>query len=175
MSLDSIIASKIFTKFCLRFLEKSRLSCHDPLLKNWKTVPGVDKQGIFNDDNFNNWLARTKEICAKSGHLDIAFIEIGEVLINSPEDSSGLWINKTIAKALNEKNASEMRNGYKNGIFNSRGVHTIDPTGKPEIELSEKYDKKANEVEDAGFYKLATTLRNLSRRYQSEAEQIIDS
>ena len=31
MSLDSIIASKIFTEFCLRFLKKSRLSCHDPI------------------------------------------------------------------------------------------------------------------------------------------------
>ena len=30
MNLDSIIASKIFTKFCLESLEKSRLSCHDP-------------------------------------------------------------------------------------------------------------------------------------------------
>lgn len=31
MNLDSIIASKIFTVFCLKYSEKSRLSCHDPI------------------------------------------------------------------------------------------------------------------------------------------------
>jgi hypothetical protein len=145
------------------------------LLNNWKTAPGVDKQGIFNKDNFNNWLARTKEICAKSDHLDIALIKIGRVLVNSPEDSSGLWINKTIAIALNEKNARKMREGYRSGIFNSRGVHKIDPTGKPELELSEKYADKANKVEDAGFHRLAIILRDLSRYYKNETKQIIDS
>lgn len=144
------------------------------LLKQWQTVPGVDKQGIFSDDNFNNWLARTKEICAKSGHLDVALRKIGKVLVSSPKDSSGLWINKTIAKALNEKNANKMRDSYRIGILNSRGFHIIDPTGKPEFELSEKYAKKAHEVEDAGFHRLATTLRDLSEYYKNEAQQNID-
>ena len=31
MSLGLIIASKIFTVFCLKYSEKSRLSCHDPI------------------------------------------------------------------------------------------------------------------------------------------------
>ena len=31
MSLSLIIASKIFTVFCLKYSEKSRLSCHDPI------------------------------------------------------------------------------------------------------------------------------------------------
>ncbi len=30
MNLDSIIASKIFIIFCLKYSKKSRLSCHDP-------------------------------------------------------------------------------------------------------------------------------------------------
>ena len=31
MSLGLIIASKTFTVFCLKYSEKSRLSCHDPI------------------------------------------------------------------------------------------------------------------------------------------------
>lgn len=31
MNLDLIIASKIFTRFCLKCSEKSRLSCHEPI------------------------------------------------------------------------------------------------------------------------------------------------
>ncbi|MFV1951258.1 MAG: hypothetical protein ACC630_04780 [Nitrospinota bacterium] len=67
-----------------------------------------------------------------------------------------------------------MRNGFCSAIFNSRGVHTIDPTGKPERELAGKYRQQANEVENAGFQRLAASLRGLADSYDREADRIID-
>ena len=147
------------------------------LLYHWKTVPGVEvdnKTKSFNDDKFNNWLSKVTEICTKSGHLGVAFSHIGKVLIHSPEDPSGLWIHKTIAKVLNHENASRMREGYESGLFNSRGGYWADPTGKPEFDLANKYSEQANEVENAGFHRLATTLRELSDDYKKEANRRIN-
>jgi hypothetical protein len=67
-----------------------------------------------------------------------------------------------------------MRHGFEVGTFNSRGVHFVDPTGKPEKELADKYKKQAEDVENAGFYRLAITLRNIAKSYEHEAERNIE-
>ena len=143
------------------------------LLDNWMTLPGTQSNGQFLPEQFTEWLNRTKEVCNETGHLEVALIHIGNVLIHAPPDPEGLWINQTVASALNAKDAEEMRNGFWTGILNSRGAYEIDPTGKPERELAEKYKQKAEEVENAGYHRLAVTLRKLAEGYESKAETYI--
>ena len=66
-----------------------------------------------------------------------------------------------------------MRDGFRTRMFNSRGVHWVDPTGKPERELAEQFRQKAEDVENAGFQRFAVMLRELADRYDREAERII--
>jgi hypothetical protein len=68
---------------------------------------------------------------------------------------------------------SGMRDGFRTGTYNSRAVHWVDPTGKPERELAEQFRRKAEEVENAGFQRFAVTLRGLAEGYNREAERII--
>lgn len=143
------------------------------LLHDWRTPPGMQEEGILNEANFSIWLHRVKELCTESGHLEVALINIGEVLIHSPADPDGLWINRKIAQALNDHDSENMRDGYRIGVYNARGVHWIDPTGKPEKELAEQFRQKAEDVENAGFQRFAVTLRGLADTYEREAEQII--
>ena len=123
--------------------------------------------------HFNEWIQRVKNICIESGHLKIALITIGEVLIHAPSDPDGLWIHRAIATALNDRDAEDMRNGFRTGTYNLRGAHWVDPTGKPEKELAEQFRCKAEVVENAGFQRFAVTLRGLADGYEREAEQII--
>lgn len=67
-----------------------------------------------------------------------------------------------------------MRHGFAIAIFNSRGVHSVDPSGKPEMELSYKYKKQADDAENAGYQRLAATMRGLADSYANEAKRIID-
>lgn len=143
------------------------------LLHEWKTPPGTQKDGTFSEERFTEWLQRVKEVCTESGHLEVALINIGEVLIHTPPDPDGLWINRAAAAALNDREAGDMRNGFRTGTYNSRGVHYVDPTGKPEKELAEQFRRKAEEVENAGFQRLAVTLRDIADGYDQEAKQII--
>ena len=151
------------------------------LLNAWKTPPGMQEDGIFNAELFNQWLQKVKELCKESGHLDVALINIGEVLIHAPADPDGLWIHRAVATVLDENNheADKMRRGFYNGTLNSRGFHRIDPTGKPEKDLAEQFRNKAEKLEEVKgvetdcFNLLADTLRDLAEKYDDEAKRII--
>ena len=133
----------------------------------------MQEDGYLNPKHFNKWLQRVKTISSESGHLDVSFYHIGSVLIHSPADPKGLWIDKVIAEALNDQDAKKMRDGYRDGIYNSRGAYFVDPSGKPEREFAEQFYQKAEAVENASFHRFATMLKSLAENYKQEAEKII--
>ena len=144
------------------------------LLSGWKTPPGIQQDESFSREHFTKWLQRVKVLCTESGHLEVAFTHIGQVLIHAPADPDGLWIHRAVATALNDRANDELRRGFCIGKYNSRGAHWINPTGKPERELAEQFRSKAEEIENAGFHRFATALRGLAKGYDREAERIID-
>lgn len=144
------------------------------LLHGWRTPPGMKVDGSLDNPHFSRWLQRVKEICAESGHLEAALINAGKVLIHSPSDVNGLWINRTVADALNARDANDMRRGFRMGVYNSRGAHVVDPTGKPEFDLAKQYQQKAEDLENAGYQRFAATLKSLSESYALEAKRIVD-
>jgi hypothetical protein len=144
------------------------------LLHEWRTPPGMQPDGSFSRGHLMQWLKSTKAACIGSGHLEVALTHVGQVLFHCPPDPDGLWINRVAAEVLNSKDADEIRNGFATAIFNSRGVHSVDPSGKPELELSAKYRKQAEDAENAGYQRLAVTMRGLADFYDKEAKRIID-
>lgn len=98
--------------------------------------------------------------------------QVEKVLFYSPPDPNGFWIHQSVAGILNAKDAGEIRRGYELEIFNSRGVHTVDPEGKPERKIAPHYRKRAEEVELQRYHRLAVILRDTAASYDREAEQI---
>lgn len=143
------------------------------LLNEWCTPPGLREDGTYDGDALASWLDSVKKECSETGHLEIAMTMAGHVLIHVPADPDGLWIHRAAAAALNAKDAEDMRNGFRTQLYNSRGVHWVDPTGSPERELARGYLAQAEAVDDAGFYRLADTLRSLAESYERDAERIV--
>ena len=144
------------------------------LFNDFTIMPGIDQYGTFREDNFTAWIHKVEEICKASGHLDFAQSVIGRYLINSPEDKSGLWINKTVAKTLDRNNSVSMRSGYNMGIRNARGIHEVDETGEAEASLRDKWQNRADEIEPLGFINLTTSLRELAETYERERMHIVE-
>lgn len=143
------------------------------LLHDWQIPPGIGVDGVFDSNHFTKWLERTQTLCTESGHLSVAMIHVGSVLFYGPPDPDGLWIHRTIAEALNKKDSEKLRVGFSQQIFNSRGVHWVDPSGQPEIELAQQYRDKAEIIENAGFQRLAASLRAIAESYVRDAEKVI--
>ncbi len=93
------------------------------LLSNWKTPPGLQPDGTLDAQLFSAWVGETKKIAKETGYIDIVQIQLGSVLTYTPKDESGLWIHKTVAQALNEKDAQKMRSCFSSELFNRRGVY----------------------------------------------------
>ena len=144
------------------------------LLRGWRVPPGMQANGTFSGAEFQMWLSSVKENCQESGHLEVAYTHVGQVLIHCPADPDGLWIHRSAADALNDEGAEEMRTGYYIGVRNSRGAHRIDPTGSPERELARQFEERADQIENAGYYRFAGELRRLADSYDSEAGRIVD-
>jgi len=144
------------------------------LLSRWRVPPGKHPDGSFSDKEFLAWIEEAKRICNESGHIDVALLRIGEVLIYSPEDESGLWIRKAIAQVLDAPDADKMREGFCLELYNSRGVHWLDPSGKPELDLAAGYQSKADAAENAGYPRFAASLKKLAESYRREASRVID-
>jgi hypothetical protein len=111
-------------------------------------------------------MRRTKE----SGHLRIALDQIGKVLAHAPRDPAGLWIHRSVAEALNAKHATEMRSGFTCELFNMRGVRGF-TAGKEELEFADRYHEQADALEQQGFHRFATAMREFAKSYQREAER----
>lgn len=52
-------------------------------------------------------------------------------------------------------------------------VHWIDPEGKPELELAEDYENKANIAESRGYSRYAGILRGVADEFKREAKSNI--
>lgn len=139
------------------------------LIHMWRTPPGRQRDGSFNGDALTTWLHKVKSPCVASGHLRIAISTVGHVLAYAPADPDGLWLHRSVATALNAKDADDMRKGFTAELFNMRGVHSW-TAGKKERELAEKYRSQAEKVEAAGYHRLANTLRHLAASYERDAE-----
>jgi hypothetical protein len=142
------------------------------LLREWKTPPGYQADGSFDGDALNQWLDAVKIECIETGHLEIAMTMVGHSLIHVPPERGGLWIHRSAAAVLNGRDAEDMRNGFRTELYNSRGAHWVDPTGAPERELASKYRAQAEAVENAGYHRLAATLRELAASYERDADHV---
>ena len=153
--------------------EKALAQSAYSLLFEWKTPPGMQPDCTFSPEAFTKWLNHVKAVCGDSGHIEIALEQAGEVLAHYPPDPDGLWIHRTIAEALNDRDVEAMRDGFSIGISNSRGFHVVDGTGNEESKLAEENRRKADEVENVGYHRLAIIMREIAKKYDREAERNI--
>jgi hypothetical protein len=140
------------------------------LLHNWRTVPGSQPDGAFNDDAFMKWILEVKQIADASGHLEVAMGQVGEVLASAPADPQGLWINRTVARALDAKDAEKMRSGFMRGRITLRGVYW-GTGGEEERKLAADYRAKAETLDEHGYPRFAGTVRDIAKSFEREAER----
>ena len=140
------------------------------LFFKFRVVPGTDWKGAFHEDVFTSWLEKVKMWARENDRYEVAMQTIGSGLSYAPVQDK-LPCDKVIMNALNAGDACDMRTGYCLGVYNQRGVHFVDPEGKEERALAEKYRRYAEEVENLGYSRFSESLREISDQFIQEAEK----
>ena len=63
-----------------------------------------------------------------------------------------------------------MRSGFTCELFNRRGVHGFS-AGEEERKLAAGFGAKADALEEKGYERIATAVRELAKGYERDAEQ----
>lgn len=140
------------------------------LLAGWHLCPGIDDDGLVQGAVFTTWLADVRRQCTESGHLDVSMSMLGKCIAHAPADRDGLWLDRTVANALNGRDAEAMRNGMVTEMFNSRGTYGFSG-GAAELEIAKQYDGRATAIAEAGYSRLAQDIRKLAQSYANQAER----
>ena len=140
------------------------------LLHGWQTLPGSTSDSTFDGDKFNEWLDQVKARAKETGHFRIAMDQLGQVLAYAPADPGGLWIHKTIALALDSRDATEMRRGFTTGLYNRRGVHGFSHGAEEQL-IADGYRDKAKALSAEGLHRIADEVRRLAESYEQDARR----
>lgn len=142
------------------------------ILLEYKVTPGVDWNGKFHENVFQSWMASVKAWSLENDRYEVAMQTVGSGLAYAELDDEKLP-PKVIMEELNKAENEELRRGYDIGIVNQRGIHTIDPEGKPEFKLAADYEMKAGLAEKKGYSRYAELLRGIAEQYRREASRNI--
>ncbi len=163
-----------------RSKEKDEINNDENIAKNaynflhhWKYIPGTKSDGYIDHSFLKQWYNDMKMICSEIDRLEVGLLCFGKLLFSSPKDKSGFWIDKAVARIIEEN--MTVRRGYETEAFNSVGVINWDENGTAYLQKKDEYEKKANNTDLEGYHKFATSLRGISKNFDFHAEHMKDT
>lgn len=173
---DKYIEAKVYFK---RNGEKREIELNKSLsdrlceiLFQFKVTPGIDWNGNFDAKRFDYWMKTVKTWSRDNDRYEAAMHTVGLGLSYAELDEDKLP-QTAVIEELNRVENDELRRGYYLGTINQRGAHWVDPEGKPELELAEDYENRANIAESRGYSRYAGILRVIADEFKREAKSNI--
>ena len=142
------------------------------LMKSWHRIPGRADGGTIEKSALVDWLTKAREECLKLDRLEVADLEIGEMLASAPADADGTWPCLAVRDAMEDLNSEEIFRGFEMGVMNSRGVtsRSLTEGGAQERTLVAKYQGLADGIR-AGWPMVAATLQRIADSYAHQAKR----
>ena len=142
------------------------------ILFQFKVTPGIDLNGTFDSNAFRSWMEYVKTWSLENERYEVTMHTVGSGLSYAPLDENRMP-PIAILEELNRPENEELRRGYYLGIINQRGVHIVDPEGKPEMELAKENRQMAEMAEAKGYSRYADVLKEIAVQYDREAQRNI--
>lgn len=140
------------------------------LLDDWNVVPGTDETGAIDAQALDGWVDTAMALADEADRLGIALDQIGKVLAKSAGDPDGSWPTRPVRNVIERVARSELDDGFRVQILNSRGVQSRGMTegGDRERERAAHYLALAGVVADEAP-RTAATLRSVAASYEADA------
>lgn len=144
------------------------------LLNSFYLLPGLDDNNVLDTAVLTKWVNEVIKLAENVKRLSSAKRFMGHLLFHAPADKDGFWIDKTVAKILNDFKNSDMLSGYQSEVINSRGAYTVDTTGQTENALGDKWKKRADELRSQNYPLFADKADSIANFYYDEAKRSQD-
>lgn len=141
------------------------------ILRNFKTVPGISDEGFINHQELNSWISSLLDLAKECNRVSIVQNYIGQILFHAPKDKDGFWIDKNVAKILDNFHNKKMLSGFKTECINSRGVVYVDISGTEDMSMGDLWAKKTEDLRENGFYNFADATEEIAEEYYNMAKQ----
>lgn len=141
------------------------------ILNKWRVMPGLQSDGSFDINKMNVWIESVVAMSSGCGRYEVAMSHLGHVSYYAPKsENDDYFINIDVARMLDADGAETQRLGYSTEVFNSRGVHTVDPSGDEEFKLEALWASRAEESDKRGLFRFSQTLRKIAESFRQEAK-----
>ncbi|MGH2555273.1 MAG: hypothetical protein ACRDHO_06110, partial [Actinomycetota bacterium] len=143
------------------------------VLDDWSVVPGTRVAGEAIDvDALNRWIDEAMRLSEEADRLEIALDQIGKVLAKAGGDDDGSWPAQPVRDVIERVSRSELDDGFRVQVFNSRGVMTrgLMEGGDQERERSAYYAQLAERARD-GWPRTGAILRSIAEGFAGDARQ----
>ena len=151
--------------------EQHRIENVWKLLEYGLIPPGFNKEGAFNPDEFIRWTRRVLSVGRKEDRLSSTKGVLGRMFFAAVGKGGDFWLPHEMAALMEKKGNDRMLRSFGVAMFNSRGVHDFDKTGKEDSELAAKYETMAEEAEGFGYNGLAREVRRVAKFIKQDWER----
>jgi hypothetical protein len=151
-------------------------------LREIKRVPGLadvkktsaDGQdiSIVDEAKLRAWVDGARFRAQEVHRLGLCDTFIGELFAYSPYDADGNWPCISVRNVIEEIKITELEHGIMVGVYNKRGSHFVEPGGKGELTLADKYQKYADAIANR-WPRTGQILRTIAEQYRREAKDNI--
>jgi hypothetical protein len=142
------------------------------LLHSWKMIPGVTNDGIINKEFLNAWIDTVRELAEKEDRLEVADMQIGQILAQYPEKDLN-WPPDEICEIIERINTESLKSNFSTATFNKRGFSSRGPFDGGNIEKGHaEYFEKLSLKHRINYPNVASILDSLSKGYIESAKHM---
>ncbi len=150
-------------------LVKGRADRGYRLLDALERIPGKNKLGEIDADEFHKWLNAVRQACAALGRQKSGDIVLGELIASAPLGADGVWPCEPVRDVLERIQSTDIASGMRTGLYNQRGVHWRGEGGDQEREIAGKYKRWATALEFSHPF-VAAIMKKMADSYDEEAK-----
>lgn len=95
------------------------------LLREWDTIPGVDKEGNIDKESLKEWVSQAVQLARERDREKYVFSHLGELFAKYPERKDDPhWPPFNLFELMEELNSDKLFQNYNIGMYNKRGFTT---------------------------------------------------
>lgn len=142
------------------------------LLKSWKTIPGMQKDGSIDKKYLLKWINKSQQLCKDIHREKYCNICIGELLSSIVKVEDQVEISEVLCEIVETLEKEDIDHGIFLGILNQRGTTSRGAFegGKQEYVLRDKFKEKSKQIR-LKYPRIAAILHDLSQYYENDAKR----